>query len=94
MATSVTKSKTLAKEVRFINFLWEAKGLDAKARQKGEMTASSANVVKANLLRVKLTPTVIKKARSRFLTVSAPVMMRQLSTMIIAGCPWCSDLTC
>ena len=93
MATALKGQQRQTKEVKLVDFVWEAKTADGRNRQKGEMTAASANVVKASLRRAGLTPIVVKKAPQPLLggegikEANLVVMVRQLSTMINAGVP-------
>ena len=93
MATAVKGQQRQTEKVNLTEFVWEAKTADGRTRQKGEMTAASANVVKASLRRAGLTPIVVKKAPKPLLggegikEASLVVMVRQLSTMINAGVP-------
>ncbi len=93
MATALAKDRGAKQEVKLIDFVWEAKSADGKAKQKGEMTAASANVVKASLRRAGLTPIVVRKAPKPLFggegikEANLVVMVRQLATMINAGVP-------
>jgi len=91
MATALANKQR--KEVKATEFRWEAKSPDGRTRQKGEMLAPSANVVKAQLRRAGLQPIVVAKVRQPLFggesikEASLVVMVRQLSTMINAGVP-------
>ncbi|MCE5359748.1 MAG: type II secretion system F family protein [Acidithiobacillus sp.] len=91
MATTVANKQR--KEVKTTEFRWEAKSPDGRTRQKGEMLAPSANVVKAQLRRAGLQPIVVAKVRQPLFggegikEANLVVMVRQLSTMINAGVP-------
>ncbi|AEK58068.1 Type IV fimbrial assembly protein PilC [Acidithiobacillus caldus SM-1] len=93
MATALGRNKDKLQEAKATEFIWEAKSPDGKRVLKGEMSAASANVVRASLRRQGLVPTVVRKVPKPLFgekgvkEAQIVVMVRQLSTMINAGVP-------
>jgi type IV pilus assembly protein PilC len=93
MATALGRGRDKSTEAKATEFIWEAKSPDGNRVLKGEMSAASANVVRASLRRQGLVPTVVRKVPKPLLgekgvkEAQIVVMVRQLSTMINAGVP-------
>ena len=94
MASVLSKDKKSAlREAKTYDFTWEATVPGGVEKKKGEMNAVSANVVRANLRRMGLMPTEVRKAPQPLFgergvkEAQVVVMVRQLSTMINAGVP-------
>lgn len=92
--TAAKKSAPVRKGVEFEPFVWE--GTDKRGKKmKGEQTAKSANLLRAELRRQGITPTVVKpKSKPLFGTAGKKitpkeiaVFSRQIATMIKSGVP-------
>ena len=94
MATTRAAATTAQREIPFQQFVWEGK--DKRGiKMKGETSSKNANLVRAELRKQGINPTIVKPkpkplfgdTGSRISSLEITVFARQIATMLQAGVP-------